>query len=447
MLNEHSNMQEIIDSFSFSENNDTPRNEVVKEQNSGLTQTQPKATATTTTTTTQSTYSHHSFAEFCSNPAPIKFYIKSYVQEKALHMIFGAPGSGKSFVAVDMAASIACPEVNEWQGRSIKHGPVIYMAGEGSAGLRKRFAGWAKKREINPANVQLEVIDEVFHLDENSEQYNVNTTIANIKAIYEKPALVVIDTLNVFMAGDENKAQDMGAFLSVCRKLILDLGCSVILVHHSGVQEKNRARGSSALQGAMDIELQVTKNGNLITLTQTKNKEAEPEKPMTVALEKVDIDGWLDDDGYLVNTCTIEPYHSDSDSQVIEVKEVKLSSNQKNAINAQQTFKEAVKRHGRKIQDEQTGESLIGVELEDWRKVSYELSIKDNTSKKNTEFNRGRETLHEKGILLKHVIDNHDYYFISVAPDSKADRTFIFAVNAAFNEREKLEQTEAEARS
>lgn len=49
-------------------------------------------------------YSRHSFAEFCRNPAPIKYYIKNYIQEQALHMIFGAPGSGKSFVAVDMAA-------------------------------------------------------------------------------------------------------------------------------------------------------------------------------------------------------------------------------------------------------------------------------------------------------------------------------------------------------
>ena len=388
-------------------------------------------------------YSRHSFADFCRNPAPIKYYIKNYIQEQALHMIFGAPGSGKSFVAVDMAASIACPEINNWNGRALKHGPVIYLAGEGVAGLRKRFAGWAAKRAINPENVQLTVIDEAFHLDDDTEEYNINTTIENIREIYQKPAVIFIDTLHVFMNGDENRAQDIGAFLTPCRKLMREFGCSVVLVHHTGVAQeaKDRARGSSALRGAMDIELKISKEKGQsdIKLSQTKNKEAQEEKDLILTLEQFEIPNWYDEEGQPVNTCTIEAYKSNTFTEQGTAKAVKLNKPERTA---EQTFKEAILRDGIKIEDKNTGNILAGVYIEDWRKVSYELSAQDNQDTKRNEFNSGRKGLHEKGIILKRVIDGRDYYCVDVSPQGSAEALYKQAVITNLN---KHLQTQREA--
>jgi len=49
-----------------------------------------------------------------------------------------------------------------------------------------------------------------------------------------------------------------------------------MLVHHTGHSEKQRARGSIALKGALDTEYRLDKVGDEITLTNTKMKDAEP---------------------------------------------------------------------------------------------------------------------------------------------------------------------------
>ena len=53
-------------------------------------------------------------------------------------MIFGQPASGKSFLAVDLAASIATGRA--FQGLKTQKGDVVYIAGEeGYRGLKRRF--------------------------------------------------------------------------------------------------------------------------------------------------------------------------------------------------------------------------------------------------------------------------------------------------------------------
>lgn len=400
-------------------------------------QTPPKnQPAENTTQSPKKIYSHHSFADFCKTPTPIKYLVKGYVQEQALHMYFGEPACGKSFTVLDIAASIACEDIYTWHGITLKHGAVVYLAGEGATGLRKRCAGWAAKNEVNPDTVQLEIIDEVFHLDDTTEDYNIDSTIANIKTIYENPALIVIDTVHVFMSGDENKAVDVAAMLSACRKLIRELGCAVLLIHHVGVDQsaKGRARGSSSFRGAMDIEIQVTKNERLITLTQKKNKDNEIEKPLVFTLSQVTVPEWLDDEGTPVTTCIIELNQTRTEAAASQKKErEQISASEKRA---RETYTEAMKKYGRRIIDEETGHELAAVDIEDWRKILYANSSADNDDTKRTQFNRGRQKLfEEKKILRKNIIDGQEYYCLDLTENS--GDTFTVAVDIAIKERER----------
>jgi hypothetical protein len=88
-----------------------------------------------------------------------------------------------------------------------------------------------------------------------------------------------------------------------------EFGCTVILVHHTGVSEEaqHRARGSSAWRGALDIEISVipAKGDKSIEIVQRKSKDAEMAAPVYVDLEPVAIPGWFDEDGEAVTSAVV----------------------------------------------------------------------------------------------------------------------------------------------
>ena len=126
------------------------------------------------------------------------------------------------------------------------------------------------------------------------------------RALPSVPEIIVVDTLHRFLDGDENSAQDAKSMLDACGALIHEFGCSVILVHHTGVsnEAQHRARGSSAWRGALDIEISVIP-GDTIEIVQRKSKDAEEAVPVFAELESVPIKGWMDEDGEQVTSAVL----------------------------------------------------------------------------------------------------------------------------------------------
>ena len=71
---------------------------------------------------------------------PVSFMIDGLLPKVGVSMVFGGSGVGKSFVALDMALSVAYGQ--EWHGKPVVKGNVVYMAGEGYFGLGQRLAVW-----------------------------------------------------------------------------------------------------------------------------------------------------------------------------------------------------------------------------------------------------------------------------------------------------------------
>jgi RecA-family ATPase len=109
-----------------------------------------------------------------------------------------------------------------------------------------------------------------------------------IRALPEVPKVIVVDTLHRFLSGDENSAQDAKTMIDACAALMREFGCSIILVHHTGVSDEaqHRARGSSAWKGALEIEISVVpaKGDSPIQIVQRKSKDAEEAKPVYAVL-------------------------------------------------------------------------------------------------------------------------------------------------------------------
>jgi hypothetical protein len=231
----------------------------------------------------------------CDQPAPIAWLIKRWLQDKALMMLHGPSGVGKTFILMDMCLRIATGK-DDWNGFKVRPGMVVYLAGEGHYGLRGRIAAWKHQHGAKKINMWVSR----HGCDLNTAQGYQKATDA-IRALSEPPAIIVIDTLHRFLDGDENSAQDAKTMIDACDRMKHEFGCSVMLVHHTGVSDEaqHRARGSSAWRGALDIEISVTggKNDAPIKIEPRKVKDGEEPDPIYCDLESITIPGWLDEDG------------------------------------------------------------------------------------------------------------------------------------------------------
>ncbi len=242
--------------------------------------------------------------EFSAQPAPVKWILKGWLQEKSLIMIHGPSGGGKTFVLLEWLLSVAAG-FTQWQGRRVKPGPVVYLAGEGHEGLRGRVAGWKAARNASKLNMWISKSG----CDLNT-QPGYAQAAGEVKRLGIQPSIIAVDTLHRFLAGDENKAQDAKTMLDACGLLMREFGCAVILVHHTGVSEEaqHRARGSSAWRGALEVEISVVpgKEGEPMEICQRKSKDAELAEPIYARLISHPIPGWLDEDGEQVTTAIVE---------------------------------------------------------------------------------------------------------------------------------------------
>ncbi|MCR5347156.1 MAG: AAA family ATPase [Fretibacterium sp.] len=324
------------------------------------------------------------FSHFCLQPQPVRWLIRGWLQAEGMHMVFGPSGAGKSFAVVDMAASVACPEVRDWHGMKLKHGPVVYLTGEGYTGLKQRFVGWSARRGVKDLPV---------YLSEESRDLNtpegLRDVINEIRSYKTEPCLIIADTLNRFMAGDENKAQDTKTMLDACTALQREFRCAVCLIHHSGVSEtaQNRARGSSAWRGAMDVEIQVRGDGDsCLTLNQTKNKDAERQKPLNFEMVLAEVPGWFDEDGFQITTRVLRR------TAASEVREESLTRAQNFAL---RTFEKAAGTLGLLDGDG----NFAGVERKAWREVFFSLSSASTQGARRTAFYKGIRDLLALGVI------------------------------------------------
>ena len=242
--------------------------------------------------------------DFRRQPAPIKWLIKGWVQSEALIMVHGPSGGGKTFVVLDWCLRMSSG-LTEWAGNRVKPGTVVYLAGEGHHGLRGRVAAWKQHQQCGPLSMWL-----------SKDGCDLNTpagyqkVLESVGSLSKRPDLIVVDTLHRFLLGDENSAQDAKTMLDACGALMGHFGCSVLLVHHTGVSDEaqHRARGSSAWRGALDIEISIVpgKDGAPLEIVQRKSKDAEMAQPVFAELKPVQIPGWFDEDGEPVGSAVVE---------------------------------------------------------------------------------------------------------------------------------------------
>ena len=236
----------------------------------------------------------HQFAD----AEPARWVIRGLLPQEGIGVLFGEPGSGKSFLALDITAAIS--RDTDWRGQEVTGGPVVYIAAEGAGGFRKRLRAIAKHQGFALEGMPLGIISDAPNLLKDDDKALARAIKASGGAV-----LVVIDTLaSVTPGANENSAEDMGAVIARCKRLQDATGATVLLVHHSGKDASRGARGWSGLRGAVDVEIEITRKGDDRLAKVTKQKDGEDGALFPFRLLSVDLG--QDSDGVPLTSCVVE---------------------------------------------------------------------------------------------------------------------------------------------
>jgi hypothetical protein len=234
-----------------------------------------------------------------------QWIIKGFLEDKSLGLIFGSSGSGKSYLAIDLAACIVSGK--PFCDHQIKkQGPVVYIAGEGFSGISRRLRAWEIKHALSLKECPILISHKPCALGDPELMTHVEQSVERIKEKYGCISLVIIDTWARNMVGDENSTQDTGNAIRSLDALRLKNDCTALIIHHSGQAESDRARGSSALRAALDVEYKVSISDEIVTLTNTKMKDGEPPDPLMFCFDHIDL-GVEDEDGEIIFSAALEP--------------------------------------------------------------------------------------------------------------------------------------------
>lgn len=212
----------------------------------------------------------------------VGWLIRDILPRESTVLMYGATGSYKSFIALELALAIAYGR--ETCGDTPEAGLVFYAAAEGRSALKgKRRRAWQVARDRRePSGNFLVGRTPLIVLPDGCQEFEDQIAErANGRPI----KLVILDTLAKCMIGlDESKPADGSRLVGFCDKLVERFHCTVLVLHHTGKDEARGARGASTIPAGFDTILRVETNRETkaVALWVVQHKDAEePSAPFT----------------------------------------------------------------------------------------------------------------------------------------------------------------------
>jgi hypothetical protein len=189
---------------------------------------------------------------------PVVWLIQDVLPALSFSALWGAPGSFKSFLALDIAEAIATGRT--WMGKEVKkQGAVLYICGEGFGGVGARIKA-IKIHHQTENGAPIYIVRHQLNLRSSAEDFNalMMAVVTLVEQTGMEFTLAIVDTLaRAFGGGNENDTADMMAFVVSMGKIQEFLSCALMVLHHSGKDIAKGMRGSSSLLGAVDTELEL----------------------------------------------------------------------------------------------------------------------------------------------------------------------------------------------
>jgi RecA-family ATPase len=212
----------------------------------------------------------------------------------AVGILGGAPKCCKSWLALDLAVSVASGTACLGAFDVDDPGPVLlYMAEDAAPVVKARLSGICRARQLDLATVPIHVITvPVLRLDRGRDQARLRDAVRR-----HAPRLLVLDPFVRLHRIDENDAGEVSALLGYLRTLQRQHDVAVLVVHHArknsggGAQAGQSLRGSGDFHAWGDSNLYVRRQKDALVLTIEHRAAAAPEplRLQLVAGDDVDV--------------------------------------------------------------------------------------------------------------------------------------------------------------
>ncbi len=186
---------------------------------------------------------------------PIEWQIEGLIPRASLTVLAGDTEAGKSFCWIDIAMRLV--HNLPFAGLPVEPGSVIYLAGEGQAGMAARFRAWRKHHQhlgLDAGGRYCVVSSEVPVLSKRSMSVLHDLVRDVVEWKGHAPSMIIIDTLSQGLDdGDENEAKVVSPVIRGLMALRSRWGASIGLAHHLvKLLTKGRRRGEKAPQATRD---------------------------------------------------------------------------------------------------------------------------------------------------------------------------------------------------
>jgi hypothetical protein len=205
--------------------------------------------------------------------------------EEAVGILGGEPKCCKSFLALDVAVSVASGAACLRQFPVRRSGKVLLFPAEDSLAIvRQRLEGIASAAQVSFQSLPVEVITAPsLRLDTPTDRQRLSETVQKLQ-----PILLILDPLIRLHRLDENDATQIATLLSYLRELQRQFHLAIILVHHARKDSNSSRpgqalRGSSELHGWGDSNLYMRRKGSQLTLS-TEHRAAPPQDHIPLQL-------------------------------------------------------------------------------------------------------------------------------------------------------------------
>ncbi|GAB5374999.1 MAG: hypothetical protein AcusKO_14610 [Acuticoccus sp.] len=326
---------------------------------------------------------------------PLSWLVKGVFVDGGLSAVFGGPGTSKTFLVLDMALHVA--HGREWMGRRVDAAGVVYVTGEGGAGLRLRMKAWRKEND-GAARAPFVMIPTSVNLydDEKGADTLISDIAEHAESMGMRCRLVVLDTLSRMIgSGDEDKARDINVVVQRAERIQRETGAHVLIVHHSGKDRDRGMRGSNALLGAVDAAVEVSRfDTGLCEGTIVKVKDGADLEPFKYTLMQSVLG--TDGDGEDITSCVVTPVDASYGGN--EGQRSRLTDPERIAFDA---LREAVAEAGTAGQGGHVPVSVRCVPVSLWREYAYKrgVSTSEEAEAKKKAFQRVRQRLQRKGFV------------------------------------------------